>query len=248
MSDRPDDDFDAAVHRALGDVATAIRPDPGLADRLIANARGDDAVVRLDSRRPASRWIAPLLAAAAVVVLAVGGVTAVNLLADSNTKPAHLPPTPNPRPTPTKPFVPEPSVVPHFHTYSMQFADPQHGWALGEAQCPAGKRTNCVTLLATDDGGAKWRQVDVPHGLVSPFVHDGSCMSNGGVTGPCVDQVLFANTSVGYLWGLHEIYVTTDGGRSWSRYQNPITSWVAPSQSVFGFGYRDQLRPPSVVR
>ncbi|MDT4940670.1 MAG: hypothetical protein QOJ34_759 [Pseudonocardiales bacterium] len=232
MSDRrPDDDFDAIVRSTLDQVRTAVRPDPRLADRLIANTTADrPAVVHLGSRR-ASRWMLPLLAAAAVVVLAVGAVAGAHLLADSD----HRPPT-HPRPTPTKPFVPEPSVVPGFHAYAMNFLDEQHGWATGEAECdPAGDLTRapmCPTLLATSDGGTTWRKLGVPKGLVSPFLHDGSCMDNGEITGPCVDNVLFANEDVGYLWGLHEIYATTDGGRHWSRYVNPTTDWDGASSLV----------------
>jgi photosystem II stability/assembly factor-like uncharacterized protein len=44
-----------------------------------------------------------------------------------------------------------------------------------------------------------------------------SC-SSPDVDAPCVNHVLFAGDSVGYLWSLQETYVTTDAGKTWSRF------------------------------
>jgi photosystem II stability/assembly factor-like uncharacterized protein len=230
MSDRHrHDDFDATVRRTLAQVSTAVRPDAGLADRLVNNARADaPPVIPLHTPRRRARWLPPLLAAASIVALVVGGAVTAKVLSEGDTKPA-LQPTP----APTTPFPPAPAapVVAHFRAETVSFTDAQHGWALGDAKCPSRAKTDCPTLLATTNGGGSWRALGVPNGLVSTF--DGaSCGTNGGVSGPCVDAVTFANKDVGYLWSLHETYVTTDGGRTWSRYTNPTTDWDGASSLV----------------
>jgi photosystem II stability/assembly factor-like uncharacterized protein len=224
---RPDDDFDATVQHTLGQVVAAVRPDPHLADRLVANVRGGSTtVVDLGARRRMSRVLPPLLAAAAIVILVVGGAVGMRVLSESNHKTAR-----QPKPVHTKPFVPVAPVVPHFRAVNLSFSDAQHGWAIGDGQCATGTKTDCPALLATTNGGRSWRALGVPTGIVSTF--DGaSCGTNGNLSGPCVDAVTFANASDGYLWSLHEIYATTDGGRTWSRYSNPVTDWDGASSLV----------------
>ena len=224
MNNRPvSDEFDVIVRHALEDVSDAVRPERDLATRLITNAKeGRPAVVRRAARRQAKRWALPLLAAASIAILAAGGAIAANLLADDHhAQPQHSNsvPTPNPSPTVTKP-----PAVPHFRAADVYFSDAQHGWALGDALCDSGSKTDCPTLLVTTDGGAAWHPLSVPRGLVSSLdMTTGSCNTNGGIAGPCVNQVLFATESDGYLWGLHEFYWTTDGGRTWTRETDPVS-------------------------
>lgn len=69
-----DHDFESALRDDLTRIGGAVRPDHGLADRLIANASsGTRTVVPL---RRSRRFAAPLLAAAVCVVLVVGIVVA----------------------------------------------------------------------------------------------------------------------------------------------------------------------------
>lgn len=240
------DDFDTTLLRALEDVSQASRPAPDLADRLIANAReGRPAVVGLAGRRHAQRWTLPLLAAASIVALVVAGAVGSNLLADKHhPRPQHsntVVPSPSPSPSPTQV---KPSVVPHFRAAGVSFSDGQHGWAIGDAQCPSGTKTDCPTLLATSDGGSSWHAVNVPPHLVSSFdITNGSCNTNGGITGPCVDHVLFANQSDGYLWGLHEFYWTTDGGRSWTRETKPASGEPGNNRMVVAGDRAVRLAP-----
>jgi hypothetical protein len=242
------DDFDTTMLRALEDVSQATRPAPDLADRLIVNAReGRPAVVRLATRRHAQRWTMPLLAAASIVALVIAGAVSANLLADKHhSRPQHsntLPPKPTPTPTPTPTQV-KPSAVPHFRAAWVSFTDDQHGWAIGDAQCPSGPKTDCPTLLATTDGGGSWHALNVPPGLVSSLdMTNGSCNTNGGITGPCVNQVLFADQSNGYLWGLHEFYWTTDGGRSWTRETQPASGEPGNNRMVIAGDRAVRLAP-----
>jgi photosystem II stability/assembly factor-like uncharacterized protein len=75
---------------------------------------------------------------------------------------------------------------------------------------------------------------------------DPSCSTNGGVLGPCVDRVLFANDADGYLFGLHEFYWTTDGGQAWHHAPAPprdstgiTTDNNVPTMAVAdGYAYR----------
>lgn len=230
MTNRPPDQFDAILRRTLDDVAAATQSPVGLADRLIADVP-TARVIKFPRR---GRWTLPLLAAAVIVALAV----AATLVATSGRNAHHVRPAHSTSVAPP----PRPAPVPHFRAADIAFSDQQHGWALGDAQCSAGTKTNCPTLLATTDGGASWRRVAVPAGLVST-ADGGSCGSNGDVAGPCVDKVLFANASDGYLWSLHEIFSTTDGGRHWQRYVDPARDWDGAAQLVVTGSVAVRLAP-----
>lgn len=238
------DEFDTVLHRALTDVGGAVHPDPGLADQLLANARsGRPVVASLATRRKAARWVLPLLAAASIVALSIG--IAVVAGGRHHTPPLRQSTAPGPTGAPTTAApttgapttgvptsaAPKPTALPHFRAGSVYFSDARHGWALGDARCGTGARTNCAALLATSDGGSSWRPLAVPKGLVSTL-DPASCGTNGTVAGPCVDAVVFANPSDGYLWSLHELYWTTDGGRSWSRYVDHARQWTGASRLV----------------
>jgi photosystem II stability/assembly factor-like uncharacterized protein len=209
-----DSDFDGSVRATLADVALQTPVPDGLNERLIANAEaGRTVVTPLHSSRRRVGWTLPLLAAAAVVVVA-GGALAVSHLADQGNQPK--PPAGSATHIPTAPPRPV-DPVPDFRVATVSFRDPQHGVALGVGNCGGPAAASCkVTLIATDDGGASWHVLGVPPGLRSMLnPDDPSCGTNGGVLGPCVDRVLFADSADGYLFGLHEFYSTSDGGQTW---------------------------------
>jgi hypothetical protein len=120
------DEFDTMLRDALTDVAGATRPDPGLADLLIANAReGRPAVTSLTTRREAKRWALPLLAVASIAAVVVGVLVSAKLASeDHHSRPAHH--SPVPKPTVTKPT---PPALPHFRAVDVEFTDAQHGAA-----------------------------------------------------------------------------------------------------------------------
>ena len=194
---------DPQLRQLLDSAANATSTPVGLAERLIEAAQTDVPA------RPARRFVAPLLAAAAVLVLAAG----IAVVADSHHH--HAPAVNIPTPSASTP-APTPTVsVPHFSTTSVYFVDGQHGWALGDGPCPTGVKTDCATLLSSNDGGATWTRAGLPSGLVSTK-DDASCGDNGGIAGPCIDQIAFANEHVGYAWSFHTLYMTTDGAHTWT--------------------------------
>jgi hypothetical protein len=220
------DEFDRLVRDAIADVAAAAHPDPGLAERLVAAPPDGRPVANPAPRRRVKRWALPLLAAASVVGLAVGIAVVAKIAGEQHhSRPVHRN-APVPPPT-----APTPPARPHFRAADISFADAQHGWALGDARCASGRRADCPALLATSDGGTSWRALSVPKGLVSTF-DDASCGTNGSVAGPCVDAVLFANDADGYLWSLHTMYWTTDGGRTWRHYVDPAHDWDGATRMV----------------
>jgi hypothetical protein len=106
-----------------------------------------------------------------------------------------------------------------FAASDVQFRDAQHGYAIGNVPCAARPRY-CATLARTDDGGVSWVAIPTPDGIVP--VDDqgetnfgGSCGTNGGIAGPCVSQVLFADPLDGYLWSHNFFFSTSDGGATW---------------------------------
>lgn len=217
------DEFEQMLRPALDDVVGAVDPPAGLAERLLAEVpAGRRPVTRLDGARRGRRFLLPLLAAASIIAIAV----ALALVANSSSSEHRIPPAHTKTAAP-----PKPAALPHFRAGDIEFSDPRHGWALGDAQCASSAKTNCPALLATSDGGKSWHSLSVPSGLVSTF-SESSCGTNGRVTGPCVDNVLFANASDGYLWSLHELYWTTDGGRSWRQYADPAHEWDGAAQLV----------------
>lgn len=88
----------------------------------------------------------------------------------------------------------------------LTFAGVNDGWALASADC-LGASGRCTALLRTTDGRT-WSS------------RAGAAFNVPGVRGcadPCVTSIRFATDSVGYAFGAHSLFITTDGGRSWQR-------------------------------
>ncbi|HEY8301331.1 MAG TPA: hypothetical protein VIG48_05505, partial [Jatrophihabitans sp.] len=255
--------FDAVLRAALTDAAHAAHADPGLADTLVAAARPHRNHARRWTATATPLLAAAAVAALVAGVAAVSQVVAARHVKSPAThflNSSPVPHAPTPHPSATHPSTPHPSPyratshsathpaphpathpAPHpsttpavagFHAASVSFSDPADGWALGDGACASGGRTNCPALLATSDGGASWHMLTVPTGLVSTLDF-GSCGDNGNVHGPCVDSVSFANAYDGYLWSLHQLYWTTDGGHSWQRFADPQHDWTGATRLVF---------------
>jgi len=77
----------------------------------------------------------------------------------------------------------------------INFADPQHGWAVLLANSDAA--TEWGLLLATDDGGTSWKELPQPPVVGRPVF---AAAQNGWISGPA--------------WA-GGIYSTRDGGKSW---------------------------------
>jgi hypothetical protein len=175
-------DFERTFRTALSDVAVASPPAPDLADRLL------NGVTHV--RRPQRRWVGPLLAVAAAVIVIIALVIAsqANRQRTHPVKPANLPTG--------------------FTTTSLQFLDAKTGWALGAGRC--GTQV-CQALVSTTDGGTSWHRLTLPGDIdVSP---PGTCLQLTSTT--CAAHILFGNRSDGYLFSRNSLYSTVDGGRTW---------------------------------
>ena len=209
--------FEDELRAMMAGKESAVAPTAGFAERLLATpqARPPRTLHRVDLRR-VPRWTPPLLVAAAVAIVAIVAS------AVSSSPSAHKPSPGTSRPVPkvsSPPIIHGKGAPPGFVVHGMQFLDADNGYALGNATCAA-KAHICPTLLRTSDGGGHWTQLGVPSGIVP--VDDandpsggGSCSTNGGIRGPCVDEVLFVDAMHGYLWSHNFFYWTTDGGTTW---------------------------------
>jgi photosystem II stability/assembly factor-like uncharacterized protein len=86
----------------------------------------------------------------------------------------------------------EPEVMP----FSIYFVD-NKGWISGHRYFEDGSRK--PLLLHTDDGGANWSSVPIPH------------------DDPFVGLIRFSNKSNGWLVSRDSLYRTEDGGKTWKR-------------------------------
>lgn len=106
----------------------------------------------------------------------------------------------------------------------LAFADAMHGWALGTSY-PCGRSSNCSgqpVLWATDDGGANWRRLPLP-------------MKTATVPVPQEQHLLFINDNDGWLYD-PDLYVTRDGGVTWSETPDTAVELVRVGSTVVGIG------------
>jgi photosystem II stability/assembly factor-like uncharacterized protein len=95
------------------------------------------------------------------------------------------------------------------------FADPQHGWAVGEVTGETG--TNVTEIFSTSDGGATW--ATQLHFL--PLIAGNT--SNAQLRGiACIDATHLV--AVGFDDRSTEIWRTSDSGQTWSQFQFPDPS------------------------
>lgn len=110
----------------------------------------------------------------------------------------------------------------------VTFVDEQHGWVLGSGHCRGARF--CLIVKRTQDGGHTWQAVGRPAGVGPP--PNGVECTDLGDAGPCVDHILFADVNTGYLWSGRSIYVTRDGGQTWTAQQGNAASLAATDTSV----------------
>jgi photosystem II stability/assembly factor-like uncharacterized protein len=92
-----------------------------------------------------------------------------------------------------------------FRVLSMTFVSDQQGWALGTVKCGTAR---CLALVGSTDGGSSW------HELTAPATHAGGVYSTCPAGAPCVQQIRFATTQIGYAYD-PSLLTTTDGGSTW---------------------------------
>ena len=177
-------------------------------------------------------WVLPAAAAAVVAVLLAAVLVGASLLRPDRQPPAtqfSQPPSPSaptpsaPVPTGTGTSKPTPSatgsgapstpaqgglpaggpVPAGFRAVDLTWVSTDIGFALGTAPCATAP---CTSIVRTVDGGKSWVGLPAPKAMLS---------QTEDCSGSCVSGLRFANPDVGYAFGPHALFLTTDGGRNW---------------------------------
>lgn len=161
-------------------------------------------------------WTFPLIAAGAVgaVVAAIVGIENYHPSASSPagthsvvnpaSTAAHAVHSPSAPATTTAPV--DTSTLHNIRVLDLTFVGPDDGWALASADCVRGTG-RCTAFLRTTDG-RQWRSMPGPAFNVEDVKN---CAD------PCVQNMRFANDSIGYAFGPSALFMTTDGGLHWKR-------------------------------
>jgi photosystem II stability/assembly factor-like uncharacterized protein len=170
------------------------------------------------------------LAAAALLIVLVGGLTAGIILVrhgGSNTQSSL---TPTPATTPTPPPTPTPPSA-NLALYSIEMKDTTQGWATAEPNpyTPGAPEH----ILHTSDGGMHWKDVtpqpaqgaQLNHALLSPQGNGSFVRTEDFLTGS-VAWVASADYT--------KLFGTTNGGQTWQ-------AVVAPGDSMRQFTFLDAL-------
>jgi len=94
-----------------------------------------------------------------------------------------------------------------FVAKDLTFVGTRTGWLLGTAPCTV---KPCTSIVRTTDSGRTWVGIPAPKAELEP---NGPSTCTGR---PCVRGLRFANPNVGYAYGSTALYLTTDGGATWS--------------------------------
>jgi len=104
-----------------------------------------------------------------------------------------------------------------FRVFDLTFVD-HHAWALGRGDCLDGTPGLCDAVLRSGDDGANWSSTPNPPAAVTSTCADPAA-------DPCVSQLRFASSTIGYAFGANSLYMTTDGGYQWNpKNQGPTSS------------------------
>lgn len=100
------------------------------------------------------------------------------------------------------------AVPPGFKANSITWLSPVQGWVLGAAPC--GQKT-CTDVIGTTNGGRTWGLL----GAISAAIPVAGGQQQTGVT-----EIRFVTPELGYAFA-PDLYVTGNGGRSWTRLAIP---------------------------
>lgn len=174
-------------------------------------------------------WMLPLAAAVLVAFLVSSALIGGKLLHASRHQSngplgpqptSSAPSTPKPSPTgssspssapttaPAGPVGPTGGPVPAgFRAVDLTWVSLDQGWALGTAPCGS---PPCTSILRTSDGGQHWVGIPAP---VAGLQEASDCTGNQA----CIGSLRFANSQVGYAYGMNSLFLTTDAGQHWQR-------------------------------
>jgi photosystem II stability/assembly factor-like uncharacterized protein len=174
-------------------------------------------------------WMLPLAAAVLVAFLVSSALIGGKLLHASRHQSngplgpqptSSAPGTPKPSPTgssspssapttaPAGPVGPSGGPVPAgFRAVDLTWVSLDQGWALGTAPCG---NPPCTSIVRTSDGGQHWVGIPAP---VAGLQEASDCTGSQA----CIGGLRFANSQVGYAYGMNSLFLTTDGGQHWQR-------------------------------
>jgi photosystem II stability/assembly factor-like uncharacterized protein len=215
-------DVEAALRASLTEQARHAPAAAPLAERIIGEV--DLLAPARERRRPRQwrTWTLPLVAAGSVAVVAAALVGVTHFRHSAYHKPPAVPissvaPAPSatapaprstaPNPPPATHSAPKQVSLTHFQAIDLTFVGPEHGWALGSADCLNGRSGSCAAMVRTTDGGTTWHAMKPPPANVALLVCDD----------PCIHHVRFATDQIGYAFGPSALFMTTDGGVNWQR-------------------------------
>jgi hypothetical protein len=220
-------ELESRLRASLAAQARHAPPGEELAERIIADA-AHGSVVPIQSARRWRSWTLPLIASAAVAAVAAvlvgisaGGRHTASAPPATQLHSAGLLHTATPsEPTPTSAPTTAPTTAPaqpaatasnavgidHFQAVDLSFAGAHDGWALGSANCLNGSGGACTAMVYTHDSGKSW------HSMTPP----GASVALQKCADSCVSHVRFATPEIGYAFGPAALFMTTDGGRTWT--------------------------------
>ncbi|MEO7261897.1 MAG: hypothetical protein ABI047_11690 [Jatrophihabitantaceae bacterium] len=218
------------LREAMAAEARTVTASRAFTERVIGAAQTSPAAVARHEGRPAGQpawrgWLLPAVAAVAAAVLLAAVLVGSALLRPDRQQPATpLPslstsvPTPGPStsPSPAPTTSPGPSgqtavggrVPDGFRAADLTWVSAAEGWALGTAPCA---QPPCTLIAHTTDGdrlSPSWVSLPAP---AAGLGATDQCQSN------CIAHLRFANPQVGYAYGSDRLFMTPDGGRTWSR-------------------------------
>jgi photosystem II stability/assembly factor-like uncharacterized protein len=213
------DDLETVLRASFAARAAQAPSGELLAERIIADADLRPAHDFHAPRGPRWRtWTLPLIAAGSVAAIAAVLVGVSNLHHSA----APLPPadthlvSPSPSPShasapvvpPATATAPNPAGIHGFHVLDMTFDALNDGYALGSSHCLSGPGT-CTALVHTTDG-THWTAISGTHSTPFNVEGDPTCAT------ACVSHIRFATQRTGYVFGPSALFMTTDGGVSWT--------------------------------
>lgn len=121
------------------------------------------------------------------------------------------------------------SVPPGFSPSSASFVSPSNGFVLGGVPCTTSATHYCDVLAVTSDTGATWTANPIAGIDLTSRGFFAANTTEGSATGGA--QVRFANASIGYVFD-PGLYVTTDGGATFSQVSVPGLSGIGTTLAV----------------
>ncbi len=116
-----------------------------------------------------------------------------------------------------------------FKVTDLSWVSDDQGWALGSAPCA---HPPCTSVVHTLDGGRTWA------GLPAPVAYLESDQLTASAAGPCsstvacVHGIRFADASTGYAFGATSLWLTTNGGHTWSKRSTDPTDALEVSHGL----------------